>query len=840
MMSKQETPSYSENRELQLSLELVENTDCHIFLTGKAGTGKTTFLKNLKKNSAKRKIVTAPTGVAAINAGGVTLHSFFQLPFGPFIPGSEAFVKNKERIFRFSKQKKQIIKSLDLLVIDEISMVRADVLDAVDKVLQYHRRSSKAFGGVQLLLIGDLHQLPPVAKPREWDLLRQYYASIYFFSSLALEDIELVTIELKKVYRQSDDQFLSLLNKVRENRLDESCIDELNQRYIENFIPEENQGYITLTTHNRNADTINQKKLQAINKTAYDLDAQISGDFPEHSYPTFAKLSLKVSAQVMFLRNDASADQRYYNGKIGKITSISDGQIRVICPDDSEEISVESVEWENIKYSVNEELQEIEEEVIGRFTQFPLKPAWAITIHKSQGLTFDKAVIDAQAAFAQGQVYVALSRCKTFEGIVLSSPIPMRGIDMDEAITRFISNTRQNFNLEDLLETAKIRYQQELVIRCFNFQTLNNRLNYFNRLLSGNTGLVQISGVPDIKLLEKSARDNIIMVSEKFKDQLQGHFQKNTLPASDEYIQERVKKASLWFQKKFALIFDDLLKNLNLETDNKALAKKIKNAFDNLKQEIAVKLAGVQSCEHKFSPSQYLRAVSKAEIQFTPGKTKKHKAQKSPSYKESDIEHPQLFLQLKDWRLRLAKEKDIPAFQILHQQVLVQIVVGLPDNTQDLEKINGIGPKTLSNYGDDILEMVCAYRKEHGIKTPELPEIKNEPKKKEKPKKQSPGIDTKQVSLDMFKQGLSITAIATQRELVKNTVQGHLSHFIATGDLDIKKLLSAKKQHQIEEKLSQQSYPSLKRVKTELGDDFSYEDIKLVLAHLQYVKTGKK
>jgi len=402
------------NHELQLADNFVRHTGCNIFLTGKAGTGKTTFLRNLHRNTAKRMIITAPTGVAAINAGGVTLHSFFQLPFGPFVPGSEAYESGKQRQFRFSREKKQIIKSLDLLVIDEISMVRADLLDAVDAVLRRHRRNNLPFGGVQLLMIGDLHQLSPVVKRDEWQLLKQYYRSVYFFSSNALDNTELVTIRLKHIYRQSDPYFINLLNRVRDNRLDASTAADLNRRYIPGFEPDEDLGYITLTTHNRNADSINQTRLSALTGRKYSFRAEISGDFPEYIYPTPADLLLKEGAQVMFVRNDSSAEKLYYNGKIGKISAISNENISVVCPGSPKEIVVEPVTWENIKYTVNKETGEIQEEITGEFRQYPLKLAWAITIHKSQGLTFDRAIIDARAAFAHGQVYVALSRCKSF------------------------------------------------------------------------------------------------------------------------------------------------------------------------------------------------------------------------------------------------------------------------------------------------------------------------------------------------------------------------------------------------------------------------------------------
>ena len=703
----------SENHELNLAQDFVQYTGSHIFLTGKAGTGKTTFLHKLKEYTAKRMIITAPTGVAAINAGGVTLHSFFQLPFGPFIPGSEASEQSRQRLFRFSKEKKRIIKSLDLLVIDEISMVRADLLDSVDAVLRRHRRNDQPFGGVQLLMIGDLHQLSPVAKQDEWQLLKQYYESIYFFSSHSLDQAAMVTIELKHIYRQSDARFIQLLNRVRDNRLEAASIGELNRRYIKNFTPEKNQGYITLTTHNNNADTINNGRLSGLRGKEYCFDAEVSGEFPEHTYPTPFTLVLKVGAQIMFLRNDTSIEKRYYNGKIGKIKTITGRQICITCPGESEDIAVEALEWENIKYKVDEENKEIQEDIVGKFKQFPLKLAWAITIHKSQGLTFEKAVIDAESAFAHGQVYVALSRCKTLEGMVLSSPIPSRGIETDESVLNFVEKARQNLPSENRLQAAKVFYQQQLLLECFDFQLLHNRLNYFVRLLAGNSGLVQISGVSDMVRLREMAEKQIFTVSEKFNQQLRTIFVKQGLPESDAYILERIGKASEWFQDKFSLIFDDLVQKFQMETDNKELGKKIGNALNNLKQEILVKLAGIKSCKKGFSASYYLRAISKAEVDFIPAKEKKSQ---TPVYSESDIEHPELFRHLKDWRSRKAKEQGLAHFQILHQRVLIQIVVNLPDNKTDLKKINGVGKKTLEKYGQDILAMVAGYRQKHGIK----------------------------------------------------------------------------------------------------------------------------
>lgn len=341
------TPA-SRNPELQLARDFVQHTRHNIFLTGKAGTGKTTFLHNLKHDTPKRMIVTAPTGVAAINAGGVTLHSFFQLPFGPYVPGSDM----QQR--RFSKEKINIIKGLDLLVIDEISMVRADLLDGVDAVLRHYKHRHRPFGGVQLLMIGDLHQLSPVIKDDEWQLLKPYYDSCYFFSSHALKQTDMISIELKHIYRQSDADFIELLNRVRDNRLDSATLQALNTRYRPDFQPGEDDDYITLTTHNRKADHINERQLQALPSKPFSFEARIEGDYPEYSYPTAETLTLKKGAQVMFVRNDSSAEKRYFNGKIGRITRLDRERIIVKCPDDEQEIPVEPVSWENIKYTLDQ------------------------------------------------------------------------------------------------------------------------------------------------------------------------------------------------------------------------------------------------------------------------------------------------------------------------------------------------------------------------------------------------------------------------------------------------------------------------------------------------------
>ncbi|MCI5141181.1 MAG: helicase, partial [Candidatus Electrothrix sp. ATG1] len=415
---------------------------------------------------------------------------------------------------------------------------------------------------------------------------------------------------------------------------------------------------------------------------------------------------------------DPAAEKRYYNGKIGRISKISNTEITVLCSDDEEEIAVKPLVWENIKYTLNQENSEIEEEVIGKFEQYPLKTAWAITIHKSQGLTFERAIIDAQAAFAHGQVYVGLSRCKTFEGMVLSSPVGSGGVATDAAVLGFDEQARNNPPSEEKLREAKIGFQQKLLVECFDFQQLRKRLGYFVHLLAGNDRLVHVTGVgiTDLEVLEDRAVEDIFLVSENFRNQLNEIFAQGNLPESDPYLQERARKASGWFLEKFTLIFGDTLSKLHIETDNKELEKKINNVLNNLKLDLAVKLAGVRSCKEAFAPSGYLRAVAAAEVNFVPDKAKKSQV---PEYSEADVEHPELFNALKAWRTKKANELDLPHFQILHQRVLIQIAIALPKDLVELRKIHGVGKMTVRKYGEELVGLVgeyCAQEKETGLR----------------------------------------------------------------------------------------------------------------------------
>ena len=820
-----------DNPELQLAADYVLQTGSSLFLTGKAGTGKSTFLQGLKGKTAKRMIIAAPTGVAAINVGGVTLHSFFQMPFGPMVPGSENSGRNRQ--YRFSREKKNIILNLDLLIIDEISMVRADLLDGIDAVLRRFRRSSLPFGGVQLLMIGDLHQLPPVVKDDEWHILGQHYTTPYFFSSQALAKTELVTIELQHIYRQSDNTFINLLNRVRNNRLDQDTLDTLNSRCLTSRSGQDHDhdGYITLCSHNRQADAVNSSKLQELSGTTHRFTAEVEGDFPEYTYPAPAELILKKNAQVMFVRNDMSEEKRFYNGKIGSITAINDKTIRVRCDDTNRDIEVEPISWENIKYTINEEEGAITEEKIGTFLQYPLKLAWAITIHKSQGLTFEKAIIDANAAFAHGQVYVALSRCKTFAGLVLSSPISPRSVKTDPVILDFLEQATAHPPSQAHFEKARLRYQQQLMLQCFNFGRLRFLFNRLMGLLAGNAQIINFTGQNELQELRSRTEEEIFRVSINFEQQLTALFPEQGLPESDPVVKDRAIKAARYFQEKLQSGPVPFLENLQLETDNKELHKKIKKVHEQAGREVVVKLAATKACLDGFSPNRYQRAVSTAEMQFKPAKKKKAA---TVEYSAIDIEHPELFQLLKDWRAARAAEEAVPHYRILHQRVLIQLAMHMPTTITALKKIQGIGKVLAAKYGEELTALVADYRTKHKITAISLPEPKPMTEKpSEKNRAAGSTSNTRQISFDLFRQGLSIDQIAEKRELVTSTIENHLTSFIESGQLAIDELLTPEKQGVIEQKLVEMKDHPFGEIKKALGDDYSYGEIRMVQASLK-------
>ncbi|MBU2645835.1 helix-turn-helix domain-containing protein [bacterium] len=812
----EETASTEINPELQLAEQFVEQTASHLFLTGKAGTGKTTFLKNLQLKSAKNMIVTAPTGVAAINAGGVTLHSFFQLPLGPYVPGGEVHDPGGRSKFRFSRQKREIVNRLDLLVIDEISMVRADILDAVDAVLRRYRGIDAPFGGIQLLMIGDLHQLPPVVKPVDWDLLRPFYDTAYFFSSLALRQTGFTTIELKRIYRQSDPGFIRILNQLRDNRLDEQSMESLGNRYLKGFTPKAGQGFITLTTHNAGATRLNISQLKALDGDARSYSAEIRGEFPENIYPAPSSLDLKKGAQVMFLRNETSLDRSYFNGKIGLVERLSPDGIDVICPGETEAIRVQPVEWENIRYRLHPEKQKVEEEIIGTFKQYPLKLAWAITIHKSQGLTFERAIIDAEDAFVHGQAYVALSRCRSLDGVVLSSPLSAYGIEPDRALLSFDRHIRNNPPTTEQLGQAKIRYQQKMLTACFDFSKLQYMLNRFLKLVMDHKGSVAVLGLEELQRASQQTDQDLFSVAAKFTQQLTRLFQEGNLPENDPQILERLQKASVWFTDQLTTSVFNPLQEVRVETDNSILKAMLNETLRQLRREIDVKRAGIRSLASGFVPSEYQRQVYLAVTRKEP--TPSNADAPILTRAEQKLEHAELFARLKIWRAEKARRLDVSAHQLLRRSAMLEIVRMLPDNWKDLKRVKGVGKQTLAQSGKEIVAMVSAYRQEFKITTEKTGQ------------KQNTVSDTRNISFNLFEQGLTIEEISKQRGLVPSTIESHLCTFVESGQLSIDRLISKEKQAAIARQLDLETTDSLSNVKEQLGDGFSYGEIRFVLA----------
>lgn len=817
---------YDDNSQLKLAWDYVQFTGNNIFLTGKAGTGKTTFLRNIRQSTLKRAIVVAPTGVAALNAGGVTIHSFFQLPFGPQLPAGHVTTDYRQKAAgnqKVSREKINIIRSLDLLIIDEISMVRADLLDAIDQVLRRYRNRGKPFGGVQLLMIGDLQQLAPIVKDDEWDLLRPFYDTPFFFSSLALKMTVFTAIELKHIYRQNDTRFIELLNKVRENIPDQATIDALNERYDPRFDSEKNPGYITLTTHNYQSQQINEKRLEKIRSHKYVYKAEITGSFPEYSFPTLSELELKKGAQVMFVKNDSSASKRYYNGKIGVITGIDDEKnIRVECPGDKEEIQVTPEEWNNCNYALDEKSNEIVENVIGTFRQIPLKLAWAITIHKSQGLTFDKAIIDANAAFAHGQVYVALSRCTSLAGLVLSSKIEPHSIRSDSSVIGFTKGVENNQPDESQLLKARQEYDLSLLFELFDFKPVQTGLSYCLKLAKEHASSLDIKFIEEINAILERFVNEVASVSERFQVQLYQYYQAEPDLDKNTRLQERISKACIYFDDKFETILLPLWRKHVIETDNKAVKKSFLEAIDRLKEETRQKQSCIIESKSGFSVRKYMETRAVSGIEKQP-EYHRQDEDKVPSH----IPHPVLYTALKKWRSNKAEESDVPEYQILNQKSLVELVKYLPRTEKGLLSVSGIGKVKAKFFGEELIEMISAYCKENGV------EQNSTVLSEKRPHRPEPKPDTKSITLNLFIEGKTVEEIAGIRHLTVSTIENHLLHFIKSGELAIKDVVSAEKIKRIISCVEANDNQQLGIIKEALGDEISWGELRMVAASLK-------
>ncbi len=817
--------SFITNPQLELAFDYVRNTHKNIFLTGKAGTGKTTFLHEIRKDSPKRLVVVAPTGVAAINAGGMTIHSFFQLPFGPFLPGNAHEVARQRK---FSGEKIRLIQSLDLLVIDEISMVRADLLDGIDDVLRRYRDRSKPFGGVQLLMIGDLHQLPPVVKDEEWYLLREYYDTAYFFGSRALRDSNPVSIELKHIYRQSDETFIQLLNKVRDNKIDASVLETLNSRYVANFHPTEAEPYITLTAHNASAQEINAEKLTEIAQPKQSFKASIQGDFPSFAYPADETFECKKGAQVMFVKNDLAREKRFYNGKIGKITGFKDSAIYVRCPGEAEDIEVLPVEWSNVKYALNEQTKEVTENILGSFTQYPLKLAWAITIHKSQGLTFERAIIDAQAAFAHGQVYVALSRCKSFEGIVLRSKIGQSSVKTDSVVKNYSDEADKNAPDEKALSQAKADYQRSLLLELFDFNRLNRFFGQLNRIFLEHERSLHKEAGEQLDVLRAQFAEQVFSIAERFKPQIQHYFAQTALPEDNAELAERLQKAGAYFEEKLGKELLPAAQKLRFITDNKSVEKAANEALETMQKEIFSKNACFAILQNGFSPTRYLRVKADAELDFSLAQKKASQAAKDPYLAPKNMTHPALFARLKIWRDEVAEINNLDLYGVVPTSALMAMAEALPLDIPALKRIKGIGKGKSQQFGADLIGIIQGYCTEHNIKGNYLAGLAAETLAEKAPK-----VDTKALSLELFKTGKTLDEIAAERGFVRSTIEGHLAHYVALGEVDVFSVMDKEKVLELEAFFRENDTDASAAAREHFGEKYGYGEIKLVLAYLK-------
>ena len=563
------------------TLRFINQTHRSVFLTGKAGTGKTTLLREIIQTTHKNTVVVAPTGIAALNAGGVTIHSMFQLPFGGFIPDNSApqFSDSTKfetkatlrRHFKMNGVKKSVIRNMELLIIDEVSMLRSDLLDAMDYMMQSVRKKNAPFGGVQVLFIGDLLQLPPVIRDEEWRTLKTYYRGKFFFHSHVVQQNPPLYIELSKIFRQTDDTFISVLNNLRNNQISQQDIQTLNKYVKPDFDLKANKGYITLTTHNNKADTMNAQALEDLEGKLVVYHPDIVGDFPEKIFPVEQQLQLKVGAQVMFVKNDLSADKNYFNGKMGIIKSLSSEEILVHFPEENKTIEVDKYEWKNIRYKVDEITKEIEEEVLGTFVHYPIKLAWAITVHKSQGLTFDKAALDVSQVFLPGQAYVALSRLRSLEGLILLSPLRMNGISNDQDVMDYSLNKATDDFLENALHFETKNFIHNYLITSFNWMDLaqewrNHKFSYND---NGESSIKSKQAVWASRQLD--IMEQLLDPSKKFIAQLNKLFSQETVDLN--HVSERVQAAYSYFMQPMdELVFEILWKIEEVQRSKKAKA----------------------------------------------------------------------------------------------------------------------------------------------------------------------------------------------------------------------------------------------------------------------------
>ena len=830
----------STNTIFTLAADLVNHTARHIFLTGKAGTGKTTFLKYIRENCSKQMAVVAPTGVAAINAGGVTIHSFFQLPLSPFIPETRGFTVNGEEAnnkhtllgrLRLNTERRKILQELELLIIDEISMVRADVLDAIDLVLRHIRsRHTEPFGGVQVLFIGDMFQLPPVVRDQEWNMLRDYYKSPYFFDSQVVTEEPPVYIEFTKIYRQTEEHFINLLNKVRNNQMDEESLEALHKRYQPEFFGEKTEGYILLTTHNEKVREINAEELVRIPGKLFTYKAGIEGDFPATAFPADEALQLKTGAQVMFIKNDVSGSRRYFNGKIGVVKELTADKISVECKDEPEPIVVSKENWDNIRYTLDAKTRNVNEDVLGSFSQYPLRLAWAITIHKSQGLTFEKAIIDAGKAFAPGQVYVALSRCTSLTGLVLHSRIQSHAFLADNRIVQFTKKVRPLPELKAELAQAKKEYAEKVLLNLFDLKKGLTGIKELQAYLaqhrtSFNT---EVFTWADVLLAKMVALQG---TAEKFQGQIKSLFSKVITAEEDNELQERLKKGALWFTGEFKPITEAMQQSPAV-TDSTMHAKEyneaLREAFIQLSQQYFL----MQSFGNGFTIDKYQRRKKEFSTPLFGVN-----AYAGAGEKKVDLQHPSLFYSLKKLRDNLCAKKNLPIYLVASGKTLEEMATYLPQTVDELEQISGFGKAKIETYGQQFLEIIQQYAEERNLSSSI---VEKSPKRKRKEKVETQKkTDTKTETFRLYKEGKTAGEIAEERKLTIQTIEGHLSYYVTTGAINIESLISREKIVLIEPALKDfEKGTSIIAIKEKLPATVSFGEIRLVMAYMDRQKSA--
>jgi len=822
--------SIEHNEVFDLAYRFVTETSENIFLTGKAGTGKTTFLKYLKDNCTKNVVVAAPTGVAAINAGGVTLHSLFQLPFHPFLP-TRLHKEDLLSKIRYNKQRQQLLRKMELLVIDEISMVRCDVMDAIDTILKSIRRNyDTPFGGVQILCIGDLHQLPPVAQNHEWAILQEYYTTPFFFDSLAIKEQMPLLIELTKIYRQKEDSFVRLLNKVRNNNMDADDFEDLHLRYDPLFSPMPDEKYITLTSHNKQAVEINQRKIDNLFTDPFIFKATVQEDFPEHVFPAEAELVLKEGAQVMFLKNDMIS-RRYFNGKIGVVKHLEKDKIVVDCDDTEVEVGKET--WENTRYTLNRADGKLEQETLGTFTQYPLRLAWAITIHKSQGLTFEKVMIDAGASFSSGQVYVALSRCTSLEGIVLLSKISASTLFSNDQVIKAQQSLTHKGSLAERFTGARQVFTQQLISDIFSFHDMETGIALLLHHISQQQDKLNPGALGWIENMKQHFMADKA-VGLKFIDVVSGILKEEPVIENNATAQRRITDAANHFEPKLS-VYQNALQQHPLLTEHKETANIINEHLQQLAQAVHSIIYYLQYCKQPFSVTTFLQH----KLKFAQPKINLTAYASGRKEAYTDVSNTELYNTLKRWRDMTVEEEGVAIYMVANQATLKEIAAYLPLTKKDLLQITGFGKAKVEKYGDAIIDAVQEFCTRNGLDT----NMEALPAKglKEKTTGEKDGAkkkDTKTISFNLYKEGKTIAEIAAERKLTVGSVEGHLLPFIAEGEISINELVSTQKQQLILKAVAVHGAASHSTIIQDLPADISYTDIKMVLAAEKF-KGGK-